>query len=254
MKNVAILGALLLALLSCKAVKRALGDDEPAATATAVTVVPAPGASGAPALSFALPGLPLPSASAASAAPSAAPSASAAAAPAAGGELSTLFDGAPDAAAKFGPRKKSDYGGQGTTVAPPDGWTLEMPNVAIMIMTSADKKAMVFAHDEMGDITDSTVKFWTNRAGFRHKGSIEWSPNLVDGKFGEKHGPVQVGEGTGTLAKQPAKFWQIRFKKEAILIAAALVDGAPAERMTELVAAVKAVHPHEKGKQPYNPF
>ncbi len=242
MKNLATLGALLLALLSCKAVKRAISD-EPAPTATAVSVV-APSA--APALSFPLPGLPLPT-------PSAAPSASA---PPANAEpsLATLFDGAPEAAAKFGARKKSDYGGRGTTVAPPDGWTLDMPNVAIMIMTSADKKAMVFAHDEMGDITNSTVKFWTNRAGFRHKASIEWGPDLADAKFGEKHFAVQVGESKGTLAKEPATFWQIRFKKEAVLIAAALVDGAPAERKTELLAAVKAIHPLEKGPQQSSTF
>jgi hypothetical protein len=228
--------ALLGLLVSCKMSEKV--DDrgealpkQSAAAAPAATTGPAPAA--AP--------------SVASAAPSAAP-------PPAVPTLADLFDGSPDPAITFTERKKSEYGGRGTTVGVPKGWKLDMPNVAILILTSPDKSAMLFAHDEMGAITNGSVKFWSNRAGFSHKADITWEETLSDGKFGEKHGPVQVGLGKGTLAKKPATFWQIRFKKENILIAAALTDDASDEVRRELMNAVRAVHPLEKGPQPYDPF
>jgi hypothetical protein len=198
---------------------------------------------------------PVPAAPVSAAPAAAAPSVSATpAAPPAAPTLADLFDGPPDPAITFTERKKSEYGGRGTTVGIPKGWKLDMPNVAILILASPDKNAMLFAHDEMGAITNGSVKFWSNRAGFAHKADITWEESLSDGKFGEKHGPVQVGLGKGTLAKKPATFWQIRFKKENILIAAALTDDASDEVRRELMNAVRAVHPLEKGPQPYNPF
>lgn len=228
-------------VVSCKAVEQVAGGGEAPAKASAAPAAPA---------AVAAASAPAPLASVVTAPSSPASVAPAPVAP----TLADLFDGPPDTAVTFTERKKSEYGGRGTTVGVPKGWKLDMPNVAILILASPDKNAMLFAHDEMGAITNGSVKFWSNRAGFSHKADITWEEALTDGKFGEKHGPVQVGLGKGTLAKKPATFWQIRFKKENILIAAALTDDASDEVRRELMNAVRAVHPLEKGPQPYNPF
>ena len=183
----------------------------------------------------------------AASAPSAAPAASAAPEPAAPA-LAQLFDG--EASLAGGTRAQATYGGRGTTIGVPKGWKAYTEgNAGLVTVTSADGLAAAFMHDFMGGVIDGSVNFWSNRAGFDHKGKVSWDKELVSGKYGADHLDVKIGTGRGELRKKPATFYHVRLPKD-VLVAGALADDAPPERKLELIEVLKSLHPFEKKPKP----
>ncbi|HEV8247307.1 MAG TPA: hypothetical protein VGP93_16125 [Polyangiaceae bacterium] len=191
----------------------------------------------------------------ASAAPAPSAAASVAAQPAASASsappsLAELFDGPASDALEKGKRVQASYGGRGTTVGVPAGWKADTEqNAGLIQVVSDDGTAAYFMHDYMGGVTNGSVNFWSNRAGFKSKGKVTWDPQLVDGKYGAAHLAVKVGTAHGELAKKPATFFHVRLPDD-ILVAGAVDDDAPAARRQELIDAMKSLRPKEKKPKP----
>ena len=87
----------------------------------------------------------------------------------------------------------------------------------------------------------ATIDLWTRNLGGK---------NVVYGaktetQLGKKSMPAMMAEGHGLLNKAPARFWSFEVRVgpgQNLLIIAGLKDGAPSERLQELVAAIRSIY------------
>lgn len=84
--------------------------------------------------------------------------------------------------------------------------------------------------------------------------NVTWSPP-VEGRIGPGHARALVAEGTGTSRGRKARFWYayVEMEKRKDVIIAYVVDGAPAQRMDEVLAVMRSA-PAVDGRSTAHPF